>query len=127
MADQTLISSGQLDRVVILQRRRSPSLKNALGEPIETWLTLGPAWATKLESAGAETVRADEEAAQISATFVIRWTQFSPPLNPRDRLLYNPDPTQPAADGLAYNIRRVVEIGRRNGHRIDAWTRADQL
>lgn len=127
MADQTLISSGQLDRVVVLQRKRLPAARDALGSPVDVWDNLTTTYAQMLITGGDEGMRADEVAAQISATFVIRFTQFSPPLNPRDRLLFNPDANTPAADGLIYNIRRVTEVGRRVGHRIDAWTRADQL
>lgn len=127
MADVVNLSSGQLDRVVILQRKANPPTRNALNEPEELWNDLGVVWAQMLVTGGAEDVRADEEAAQISATFNIRWTQFNPPLSPRDRLLFNPDPTQPASAGLVYNIRRVTPIGRLVGHKIDAWARADQL
>lgn len=127
MAEQTLISSGQLDRVVVLQRKLNPAPTNELGEAVETWQELATVWAQKADdTGGAEIVRADEEAAQISATFVIRFTDFTPPLNPRDRLLFNPDRRAPAALGLVYNIRKVGEIGRGVGHRIDAWARSDQ-
>jgi head-tail adaptor len=128
VADQTILSSGQLDRLVVLQRKLIPSPVDSLGGAIDTWQNLcEPVWAQKLETGGTEDVRADELAAQISATFIIRFTYFSPMLNPRDRLLFNPDPSQLAQDGLAFNIRRVIEVGRRAGHRIDAWARADQL
>ncbi len=126
MPDQTITSSGQLDRVIVLQRRQTPAQRDELGEAIEVWQDLAVVWASKDETAGAEAVRADEVAAQISATFVIWWTDFSPPLNPRDRLLFNPDRRQQAKDGLAYNIRRVTSVGRNVQHRIDAWVRSDQ-
>lgn len=118
------ISSGSLDRQIALQRKTTT--KNDFGEPVETWVDLAIVWAQKLELVGGEQVRADEVAAQMSTTFVIRYTAFSPPLNPRDRLLYN-EAGGPPEQGLVYNIRRVTEIGRRNGQAVDAWTRTDQV
>jgi len=126
MADAPLLSSGWLDRVVILQRRVNPPERNELGEPIETWVDLGTVWAQVVETGGSENVRADEEAAVLRATFTIRFTYFTPSLNPRDRILYNSNPLAPAAEGYAYNITRVRMMGRYVGHIIDAATRGDQ-
>lgn len=127
MADPVGISSGQLDRVVVLQRRVDPPAKDALGGPIEQWIDLATVPAQKLDMRGSESVRADEVAAKGMASFVIRYTGFSPMLNSRDRLLYNPDPRLPAASGLTYNITDVREIGRRVGHVLDVQARTDQL
>lgn len=116
---------GDFDRVIILQRRQVT--RNELREPIDNWQDLVTCWAAKVETRGQEETRADEVAANLQASFVIRFLFCSPILNPRDRLLYNPDPSMPAQDGLVFNIRGVTEIGRRAGQRIDCWARADQL
>lgn len=106
--------------------QRKSVVKNALGEPVETWVDLAAVWAQKLEMVGGEQTRADEVAGQMSTTFLIRYTAFSPALNGRDRLIYN-EAGGPPEEGLIYNIRRVIEIGRRAGHALDAWTRTDQI
>lgn len=124
MSAPTTVNSGALDRQVALQRKTITS--NAFGEPVETWQDLAVVFAQKIEITGAEAVRADEVAAQITTQFLIRYTQFRPALNPRDRLLFNED-GGPPEDGLVFNIRRVSSVGRRNGHLIDAWARADQV
>lgn len=122
----SMLSSGQLDRVIVLQRKLTPARRDALGNEIETWVDLcPPLYAGKIEGGGGEDTRAAEAAAQISMQFVIRDTGFAPPLNPRDRLLFNAA-GGPPEQGLVLNIRRVEEIGRRVGHLIDAWARADQ-
>ena len=119
------LSAGNLNRAVLLQRKSTA--RNTLGEPVETWFDLagGGVWAQLIEYAMAEDVRADETAARLVAQFAIRYTRFSPPLNPRDRLLWNEAGGAPEA-GLIFNIRGVYHIGLNEGHLIDCWARSDQ-
>lgn len=117
--------AGDFDRLIVIQRKTVT--RNALREPVETWNDLATLPAAKVEISGAEDTRADETAATIRVAFVVRFYFCSPLINPRDRLLYNPDPSMPAAQGLIFNISSVIEIGRRAGHQITAWARADQL
>jgi head-tail adaptor len=117
--------AGDFDRVIVLQR--ATIVRNSLLEPVQQWAELASVWAAKAETGGTEAPRGDETAATIEATFTIRYLWTSPLLSARDRLLYNPDPSQLAQDGLVFNIRAVTEIGRRVGLKIVAWARADQL
>lgn len=120
------VSSGQLDRVIVLQRLVTPSLKNALGEEIETWADLAPPmYAGRFEDNGTSQTRGGEPAAQLSVYFMIRYTWFSPAINPRDRLIFVEDGLPPER-GTIFKIEAIQLIGRREGHWITGSARPDQ-
>lgn len=121
---QLAVVSGLLDRQIVLQR--ATKTPGDLGSKVDTWGDLAVVWAQRIDVGGGEQVRADEQAGRISTQFLIRYTWFKPPLNPKDRILYNETGGAPE-DGLIFNITRVTPVGGRfNGQLIDALARSDQ-
>lgn len=132
------MKSGRLDRRISILRKTvtlSPS-----GMPIATWTPLAlRVWAGMTPVRGDERLQADQYLATEQTEFQIRW---SPALQvtPLDRIVYpalqladlegSPPEIVPDAtviDRRQYEIAEVHEIGRREGLRIVASRRVDEI
>lgn len=108
------LSAGKLDRRIILQR--FTETRDEYNEPVKTWVTLATRSASYEPLSDGEKFRASETAADASARFVIRWSNATASLNPKDQLIF---------EGVTHQIVRVKEIGRREGVEITTASRAD--
>lgn len=104
--------AGKLDRQVTIQRLTETG-RNAYNAPVLDWADLATVFAQQRPNRGAERFEAQQTAGAAVMTFHIRWFDG---LRRTDRLVY---------DGRVWNITDVRELGRRDGHEIDAVARAD--
>jgi head-tail adaptor len=91
------------------------------GEPIETWLPMGPnRWASKTPVAGIERFGSEQLEAKEQVEFQLRWSDDLFDLQPADRII---EPATSTVGRSIYDIFAVLEIGRREGFRILATRR----
>lgn len=110
-----MMNFGKLDRRITFLRYSLTF--NADNEPIEAWTPdASPVWASWRRASARETLASAEVNATATDVFEVRWSTSVSTINPKDRLQYQ---------GQVYDIAAVVEIGRRDGLRIDASRRAD--
>ena len=109
-----MTGAGDLDRRITIQR--ATVTVNEFNEEIETWGDLTTVWAKRRDASAAESYRAQEVGAAITARFTIRWSTTVESVNSRDRLSF---------DGRLYNITAVRDVGRNRWLEIDAVARAD--
>lgn len=109
------LAAGRLDRKIVLQRF-SEDARDEFNEVVPAWLPLATRAASYEPLSDGEKFRAGETAANASARFRIRWSQAVRYLGPKDRLIF---------EGVAWEILRVKEIGRREGIEITVSSRAD--
>lgn len=107
---------GKLDRRITIQR--ATVTYNEFNDPIESWSDLVTVWAKRTDASAAESYRAQEVGAQISARFTIRYSSDVADVNPKDRIVFG---------GRDYNITGVREPDstRNQWIEIDAVARAD--
>ena len=108
---------GRLDRPITV--RRATVTYNEFNEPIETWSDLVTVWAKRTDASAAESYRAQEVGAQISARFTVRYPDLAHlNVNPKDRIAF---------EGREYDITgiREPENTRDRWSEIDAVARAD--
>lgn len=109
------MEAGKLDRRV--QFRRFTLIDDGFAQ-VESWVDYGSAvWAERRLVSDREQVAAAQVAARITARFVVRWSDRTGAITPKDRLI---------CEGREYDITGVKEIGRREGVEITAAARADQ-
>ena len=108
------ISAGSLDRRIALQR--ATITRDEYNAEVSTWATFATRAASYEPVPDGEKFRAGERASEISARFVIRWSQAVKDTSPKDQLIF---------DGRTYAVTRVKEIGRREGLEITAVGRDD--
>jgi SPP1 family predicted phage head-tail adaptor len=110
------MSAGQLDRRITI--RRATITHDEFNSPVPAWSDLVTVWAKRTDASAAESYRAQQVGAQISARFTIRYSSDVAGVNPKDRIAFA---------GREYNITRVGEVaGTRNQWiEIDAVARAD--
>ena len=106
----------RLDRRIQFQR---VALNDDGLSQVEEWADHGsPVWARKTDVSDGERWRADEVQAQITTRFLVRYSDFTADLTPKDRLV---------SDGVKYNITGIKEAsGRRQWLEITAAARADR-
>lgn len=108
-----LMTAGKLDERIRLETLTTAG--NGYGEPVETWHTLDEVWAEVDTKAGSqahfrdETFRADQFDAERPIVFRLR-----------HRSDIDPATVRIAYGGHTYDIRSVVEIGRRVGLEVYA-------
>jgi SPP1 family predicted phage head-tail adaptor len=108
------MEAGKLDRRV--QFRRFTLIDDGFAQ-VESWVDHGSAvWAERRLVSDREQVAAAQVAARITARFVVRWSDLTGAVTPKDRLI---------CEGREYDITGVKEIGRREGVEITAAARAD--
>lgn len=87
------MAAGSLDRLVQFQRYAEED--DGFGM-VEFWTDYGaPVWASKEDISDGERWRAHEVAASITARFVVRWSDFTAGITPKDRLV---------CEGVSYDI-----------------------
>lgn len=102
---------GKLDRRVTIQQLTTT--QDSWNHPVESWATLATVWATKQPRRAVEPT----EAQQVVALGLVDWfIRYRSDVTAQLRLL--------DADGTAYEIVGVQEIGRREGLKLITETRA---
>ena len=89
------MSPGDLDQRVTFERLQSGT--DEIGQPIESWLTLGTVWAAVEPQAGREFVAAGALQSQLTTKIRVR---HRPGINSGDRVIH---------DGRVYDIQSVVD------------------
>ncbi len=89
------------------------SVADDYGEPIETWTDVGEVWAKKTDLRGGERFAAAQTVGQVDTVFLIRYRDGASSLN---RVIY---------DDRTYDIKGVLEVGRRKGTELHCRTRGD--
>jgi SPP1 family predicted phage head-tail adaptor len=108
--------AGEFDRRITFERaagtQASPS-----GEQVLTWAAEATVWAQVAPLSGTELFRAQQFGAKVDTRFRVRWI-VSTSITPDEtlRILYG---------GRYYDIRSVIEIGRREGLEIMAEAAAE--
>lgn len=111
------MKKGKLNRRVTLLR--SGIVEDKYGDPVEGFAPLRQVWAAVRPAPGTERLASAENAANAPTVIEIAWSPLVADLNPRDRVEY------PAGSGRQFDIKSVVEIGRREGLQIAAIGRAE--
>ncbi len=93
--------AGKLDRTVTIERE---VLSVELGDAFSSWLIVTTVRAELIQASANEAATGYGEAETDSCTFRIRWPSYE--ITTANRV---------SLDGVAYNIKRIVEIGRRRG------------
>ena len=110
-----MIGAGDLDRRVQFQRA---SLSDDGFGSVEVFADHGSAlWAKKTDVSDAERWRSAEVSAGITSRFVVRSSNFTRDLTPKDRM---------TCEGVSYDISGIKEIARRQWIEITASARADR-
>jgi SPP1 family predicted phage head-tail adaptor len=106
---------GKMDDRVQFRRR---SLTDDGFNKVEVWADHGtPVWASRDDVSDAERFRNGSVEAVITARFVVRWSEFTAAITPKDRL---------ASGGKDYDIIGIKETGgRRNRLELSVLARAD--
>lgn len=95
--------AGKLDRTIILQREVQSVLES--GDVLSSWTTLATVRAELIQATADEAPTDYGEAENVVRTFRIRWLA-NVEITTAERVFHA---------GAAYNIKDVVEIGRRRG------------
>jgi SPP1 family predicted phage head-tail adaptor len=99
------MQAGKLDRQVIFERR-SEEVQDT-GTTIETWTAFLTVRA-EVRNMLSDEITLDLGAGEkVTRVFVIRWTPET--ITTEDRVVYN---------GESYDVRQIVEVGRRGGLRL---------
>ena len=101
------------DRRIMIQRASVE--RNGFNEAVETWATLVTVWAHFADVSAAESLRAQEVAAQLDSRFTVRrYTTTTATVTTSDRISF---------EGKVYNIVGVREKERGRYIEIDAAAR----
>ncbi|MFV2082812.1 MAG: phage head closure protein [bacterium] len=103
--------AGQLDRIIML--RSMTSTTDDYGEQVETWADVGEVWAQKKDLRGGERFAAAQTVGQVDTVFIIRYIDGAGSLN---QLIH---------DDRTYDIKAVLEVGRRKGMELHCRTRGE--
>lgn len=110
---QQLLAAGRLDRRVTIVRD-GPATKDSMGEAIASAPIEVERWASVRPAPGTERFANAENAASAPMRFVFRWEDDL--VRATDRLRH---------DGRTFDVKSVIEIGRREGLEILAVGRTD--
>lgn len=111
------MDAGSLDRRVTLLR--AGTVTDDYGDEVDGFTELATVWASVRPSPGTERLASAENAATAPTVITIRYGRGVADLSPRDRIEY------PVGSGRMFDIKSVVELGRRDGLQIAAVGRAD--
>jgi SPP1 family predicted phage head-tail adaptor len=111
------MQAGKLDRRVTFERATATQASPS-GEQVLTWAEERSVWAQVEPLSGVELFRSQQLGAKVDTRFRIRWPGADAGITPDEtlRILY---------EGRYYDIRSVLELGRREGLEIMAEARAD--
>ena len=110
--------AGTLDRQIAIFT--AGIVTNDGGDDVDGFSSAGAIPASVRPAPGSERLASGENAANAPTVFRIRWSPAVADLNAKDRVEY------PVGSGRMYDIKSVVEIGRREGLEIAAIGRSDQ-
>lgn len=111
------MDAGSLDRRITLLR--AGIVTNEYGDEVDGFADLATVWASVKPAPGTERLASAENAATAPTVITIRYSSMVADLTPRDRIEY------PVGSGRTFDIKSVVELGRRDGLQIAAVGRAD--
>lgn len=123
------MKAGRLDRRIDIQRLTAGTSDS--GAPIESWSNIATRIAASYSPVrGSERNGAPQWAADEQVEFWVRWRADLTGLNPKDRVIYPAimdglSPEDAITEGRIFDIMSAVEIGRREGWRIQAARRTD--
>ena len=103
--------AGRLDRLITIGE--FTSVQDSYGQEIETWPEFATVWAEKIDIKARERFAAQQDIAEETTRFRIRWLAG---VTPKMRIQH---------DGKTYDIEGIAELGRRAGLEITATARAD--
>ena len=89
------MNPGDLDQRVTFSRQTNQ--QDELGQPVNTWVTLGTVWAAVEPQAGREFVAAGAQQSELTTKIRIR---YRPGVTTGDRVLH---------DGRVYDIQSVID------------------
>ena len=112
------IDSGALDKRITIER--AAAVDDGFSETEGEFAVFIKVWAKKTDASDGERVRAAEQGAEITSRFLIRSTERSRTITPKDRLVYHG-----RAGDRPYNITGVKEVGD-DGLELTATARLDQ-
>lgn len=101
-----MIEAGKLDRTVTFEREAE--IVSASGAVSKSWSPIVTVRAEVREARSEEVAQGFGEGDHDTLVFVVRW--HPSPIGTGDRVIYA---------GRAYDIRRIVELGRRVGWKIE--------
>ena len=96
--------SGKMDRLITIGE--FTSVQDSYGQETETWTEFATVWAEKIDIKARERFAAQQDIAEETTRFRIRWLAG---LTPKMRIVH---------DGKVYNITGIAELGRRGGLEI---------
>lgn len=91
--------------------------RNALNEPIPSWVKLGDFWSARLTQKPTEGWKSGQTAAQVERAFNVRYTDRTRTITPQMQLI---------CDNRTFEIIGVVEHGRQEGIDIVAIASAEE-
>ena len=94
-----------MDRRVVIQRQGA-AVDNGYTTKPGDWATLGERWAQLIRSRGREVFENLGIEADVPLTILMRFDALTRTITEKDRLV---------VEGRAFNLKSVVEIGRRDG------------
>jgi len=103
--------AGRMDRIVTLRKRVQTA--NEYGEQVETFEDVGPIWAEKRDLRGSERFASLQTVGQVDTIWRIRHRTDTSSLN---ELIYG---------GSTYEIKAVLEIGRKEGLELHTQSRSE--
>jgi len=103
--------AGRLDKVLTLQKRTLTA--NDYGEEVPSYSTLATVWGRKIEVGGNEKYASLQVVGEIDCKFRIRYRSDLTTVN---RVVCNSE---------TYDIKSIIEIGRREGLELLATRRSD--
>jgi SPP1 family predicted phage head-tail adaptor len=103
--------AGALDRTITIQRKTLT--QDETGAPVESWAVYATVCASKKDLRGSERFASQQVMADADTQFRIRYLSG---ITPMDRIL---------CEGRTYDVKSVLEFGRREGMDIMAQTRAE--
>lgn len=116
------MKAGQLDRRLRILKPGLP-VDDGYGERDGGFVTLADVWARFLPGKGSERREMAATEAVVPVTWIIRWSPTVRAVDPTHRVvaLKNGLPAGPVFD-----VKSVVEVGRREGVQIEAIARAER-
>lgn len=108
-----MIGAGKLDRRITLQRK---AVTNTGLGVTEAWANLGTIWASRKDVSDGEKMAAGGVMATLAARFVVRSSDLTRGLTPKDALIDG---------GKTFQIAGIKELDRRGFLEITAEARAD--
>ena len=93
--------------------RSKTSTTDEFGEQVDTWADVGEVWAQKKDLRGGERFAAAQTVGQVDTVFLIHYIDGAGSLN---QLIH---------DDRTYDIKAVLEVGRRKGMELHCRTRGE--